>query len=85
MNQLPHILIFIAGFLWGIELIPQLIKTYKTKSTKDISTLFFSICMLAYILYIIANVMLKNWSIVIAHIPSLVGNLCMLIMLYIYE
>jgi len=72
------ILICMAGILWGIELIPQLLKTYKTKKVDDISILFFSICLLAYILYGIGNFMLENWIIIVAHIPSFI---CLSIML----
>lgn len=43
------ILIYIAGLLWGIELIPQIVKTYKTKRVEDISLPFFVMCGLYFI------------------------------------
>jgi len=83
--NIGNILICIAGVLWGIELIPQLIKTYNTKKVEDISKLFFSICLLAYVLYGIGNFTLKNWIILIAHIPSFICLSIMLCFLFKYK
>ena len=49
---------FLAGFLSAIALSPQLIKTFRTKSTKDISiiwTLMLMIGLLLWIVYATAN------------------------------
>ena len=49
---------YLAGFLVAIALSPQLIKTWKTKSTKDISilwTLMFIIGLFLWIVYAVAN------------------------------
>jgi MtN3 and saliva related transmembrane protein len=49
---------FIAGFLVSIALFPQLIKTWRTKSAKDIS-IFWSIILMSglslWVVYAIAN------------------------------
>ena len=65
--SIADILIIIAGLLWTIESIPQIIKLISTKKTEGISLLFFIICLIAYILFLIGNIILKNWSVVIAH------------------
>jgi len=65
--QIADLLILIAGLLWTVESIPQIIKLIRTKNTEGISLLFFLICLTAYILFLIGNTMLKNWSVVIAH------------------
>lgn len=83
--QIANVLIYVAGILWGVELIPQLIKTYKTKDVRGVSLEFFSMCLIAYSLYAIGNYLLENWSIMIAHIPSLVLNLWMVILIIIYK
>jgi uncharacterized protein with PQ loop repeat len=85
MNILSDTLLYIAGILWGIELVPQILKTYKTKCVRDISLIFFSICVLAYILSIIGNRIVKNWVIVYASIPSLIGNIIMVILILKYR
>jgi len=85
MYNIAQILIILAGLLWAIELIPQLVKTYKSKSVEGISTSFFVICFIAYLLYIIGNGILKNWIIILAHIPSVIGILLMLIFIVKYR
>ena len=50
---------FLAGFLVAIALAPQLIKTWRTKSAKDISiiwTLILMVGLLLWIIYAIVNV-----------------------------
>lgn len=44
---------YLGGFLVAVSLSPQLIKTYKTKSAKDISLLWTSIILTGLILYAI--------------------------------
>jgi len=49
---------FIAGFLVAFALLPQLIKTFKTKSAKDISvhwTLIFIVGLLLWVIYAYVN------------------------------
>lgn len=79
------ILIYIAGFIWGVELIPQLIKTYKTKNVESISLIFFIFSLLAYTIYLIGNTILQNWNIIIAHIPSLILTFWMVILIIKYR
>lgn len=79
-----NILIYTAGIIWGIELIPQLIRTHKTKDVKGISLAFFVLCFFAYTCYTVGNILLNNINIVIAHIPSLVLTLWMLILIFKY-
>ncbi len=78
-------LIYLAGLLWGIDLVPQVIKTVKTKCVKDISLAFYIICLSAYVIYGIGNVILENWNIVIAHIPSFVCLVTMIILILKYR
>ncbi len=79
-----NICIYTAGIIWGVELIPQLIKTYQTKDVKSISLAFFVLCFFAYSCYIIGNILLGNMNIVYAHIPSLILTLWMLILIIKY-
>jgi len=83
--DIGNILIYTAGIIWGIELIPQLIKTYKTKNVKGISLTFFIASFIAYVIYIIGNVILQNWNIVIAHSLATVLVLWMVILIFKYR
>jgi MtN3 and saliva related transmembrane protein len=66
MTQLANILIYVAGLLWAIEGIPQVIKLLKTKETKGVSIIYFVLCVIAYTLFLIGNIILHNKSIIIA-------------------
>lgn len=84
-EYIANIMIITAGIIWGIELIPQMIKTHKLKSANDISLAFFVMCFIAYSLYAGGNFLLKNWIILYAHIPSLLFNLIMMILILKYR
>ena len=85
VEYIANIFIYLAGILWGIELIPQVIKTLKTKNVEGLSLAFYAICLTAYVAYGIGNVMLENWNIVIAHIPSLLLFFTMLTLVLKYR
>lgn len=68
MKLLADILIYCAGVLWAVECLPQIIKLLRTKNTGGISLLFFCICLLAYILFLTGNLLLKQWSVVFANL-----------------
>lgn len=66
--RLADIFIYVAGILWAVECIPQILKLTRTKNTTGISLLFFCICSLAYVLFLIGNLLLKQWSVAIANL-----------------
>jgi len=82
MKNLANVIIYIAGLLWTIETLPQIYKLWKTKQSEDISLTFFIICVSGYALFIIGNVILKQWSVVIANAFPLI-NLCIINILII--
>lgn len=63
--QVANCLIILANVLWTVESFPQIMKLIRTKQTKGISLLYFIMCSLAYLSFIIANIILKNWTIAI--------------------
>ena len=60
MEKIANILFVIAGFLFCIETIPQIIKLLKRKSSDDISLMLFVICLFALILFEIGALLIKN-------------------------
>jgi MtN3 and saliva related transmembrane protein len=65
------ILGFTAGFCSMIIFVPQVYKTWKNKSAKDISIQMFIICFLSNILWIIYGLFLKEPAIYITNIVML--------------
>jgi len=84
MKLLADTLIYLAGILWAIECIPQIIKLLRTKNTTGISLLFFSICLLAYILFLVGNLLLGQWSVIVANsLPFImISNIIYLVVRY---
>ena len=70
---------FFAGFCTTIAFIPQTIKAWKTKSTKDISLLMFLIFITGVIFWLIYGVLLSELPLVIANAVTLVLAISILI------
>jgi uncharacterized protein with PQ loop repeat len=82
---ISDILLYAAGILWGVELIPQIMQTIKTRCVRDLNLVFFIICLVAYVLSVIGNGIVNNWVIVYASIPSLIGNIIMVALILKYR
>jgi MtN3 and saliva related transmembrane protein len=79
-NILVELLGFIAGSLTTFSAIPQVLRVYKTKSTKDLSALtYLSICIGA-ILWVIYGAIVGSLSVTIMSIISAILNGSILIM-----
>ena len=68
MTNIGNILFVIAGCIWAIELIPQLIRTIRTKSVKDISIFFLTLCFIAYLVFITGCYLIRNWFLFFSHL-----------------
>ena len=71
---------FTAGTISSIVFLPQVIKTWKTRSARDISMLMFSLATLSVILWLVYGLMLDplNWPIIYTNSCVLVLSLIML-------
>ena len=72
------ILYTISGTLWALEMLPQIYRTYKRKSVKDISILFPLICSVSFICFLIASFITKHWILIFTHIFPFVCNVIFL-------
>ena len=79
------ILYFVSGTLWGIELLPQLWKTYKRKTVGDISIFFPLICFTSFCIFMIANFIARNWTLIFSHLAPYVCNFIWLLMVLKYR
>jgi len=85
MENLGNILFVIAGCLWGIELIPQLIRTFKTKSVKDFSPFFLTLCFIAYIFFMAGCILIKNWYLLFSHIVPSINIVILCVLYWVYR
>ena len=83
--MLAKSLFFLSGLLWAVEMIPQLIKTYKRKTVKDISFWFPLIALISMSLYFVASTITKNWILIISTSMPFVCNIIFLTQILIYR
>ena len=70
---------YIAGFLTTIAFLPQVIKVWRTKSTKDISIWMFLIFTTGVLLWLIYGLLIINYSLIIANTITLILSISILI------
>ena len=59
---------FVAAFLTTISSVPQIIRSYRTKSTKDISFLWLATLLSGMVLWFIYGIMLVSMPIIAANL-----------------
>ena len=84
MDQI-EILGYIAGFLVATALAPQIIKTWKTKSAKDISTLWVVVLMSGLFLWVIYAIIQKIMPLTVFGIIEFSMAFSLLIFKFLYK
>ena len=82
--KLTELLGFLAGVLVAVSLLPQIIKSYKTKSTKDISILWTIINLMGQILWIIYGYFISSYSLIIMGTFITIMSLLLLVLKLTY-
>jgi MtN3 and saliva related transmembrane protein len=72
----------IAGILSCTTFLPQVIKTWKSKSTKDVSFTMFLIATVSTALWLVYGLLIKSISIIGTNIVVLLLSLVMLLLFY---
>jgi len=71
MDNVIDLIGFFSGFCTTIAFLPQVIKAYRTRSTKDVSLLMFLVFTIGVGGWLIYGVLLMNIPIIIANILTL--------------
>lgn len=74
------ILGLIAGTLTTLAFLPQLVKAWKSKSTKDVSLGMFIILCAGILLWIVYGFLIKSFPVIIANAVTFI--LCMFILYF---
>jgi MtN3 and saliva related transmembrane protein len=72
------ILGYSAGAITSMTFLPQVIKTWKERSAKDISLMMFLIAALNEIMWVVYGILLNNWIIILTNAVILVMSLTMI-------
>ncbi|MFZ4707391.1 MAG: SemiSWEET family sugar transporter [Bacteroidales bacterium] len=75
----------VAGLLSCTTFLPQVIKTWKSKSTKDVSLTMFVIATISTALWLLYGIMINSISIIGTNIVVLFLSLVMLLLFYRYR
>lgn len=84
MNTLD-LLGLIAGTLTTVSFMPQVIKTWKSKSAKDISTAMFIVLSIGIILWIVYGFLTKAIPVIAANFATLILVLIIIILKFKYN
>ncbi|MBI3137705.1 MAG: SemiSWEET transporter [Sphingobacteriales bacterium] len=79
------ILGYAAGALTAFTFLPQVLKTWKEKSAKDISLYMFVIAFVNEIMWLIYGVMIDNWVIILTNAVMLVMSAIMIMLKFKYN
>lgn len=81
MDELNYIQLLgmLAGILTTVAFLPQVIKTWKSRSAKDLSLGMFSIFCLGVLLWLIYGFLVDDLPIILANLVTLVLALTLLV------
>lgn len=83
--MLPFIVATLAPILSCIQLFPQLYKTYKTKSVKDLSFYSLLLFIITNLLWFLHGYFTFDISLIVAGIISIIINITLLLLYFIYK
>jgi len=67
----------LAGFLCTISFVPQIVRIFRTRHTRDLSLMTFSLLCLGVFLWLIYGILIKDLPVILAN--SVILVLCFLI------
>ena len=70
--DLPSVVSGLAGILTTIAFLPQVIKTYQSKSAKNLSLSMFSIFCTVVLLWLVYGILKQDWAIVATNTFTLI-------------
>jgi MtN3 and saliva related transmembrane protein len=76
---------FIASFFSVFSAVPQVIKSYKTKKTNDLSWGYFGMIVTGGILWLVYGILINSSPLVFTNLAALAFNCAILIMKFKYS
>ena len=83
--MIPFIVATLAPIVNSIQLFPQLYKTYITKSVKDLSLYSLSLILITNFLWLLHGYFINDISLIIAGLVSMIINIALLTLYFIYR
>lgn len=76
---------FIAGLFVSVSLLPQVIKSWKTKSTKDIALLWTLINLIGQVLWIVYGVGINSYPLIVMSSITLILTVSLIMLKLKYK
>ena len=76
---------FIAGILTTVAVLPQLIKSWKTKKVMDISPFMFVLLLGGVGMWVVYGIVKNDYPIILTNGISFLLNLSMLVIMLLYQ
>jgi MtN3 and saliva related transmembrane protein len=80
-----NIIGMIGGCFTTISFLPQVIRVWKTHSTKDISLAMFLLFVAGVLFWLVYGILTKAWPVIIANFVTLILTLIILVYKIIYK
>ena len=80
-----QILGYTAGAITSLTFLPQVIKTWKEKSAKDVSLLMFIVAASNEVLWIVYGILQNDWVIILTNVCVLTMSLVMVFLKLRYD
>lgn len=85
MIQLPIIVATMAPILNCIQIVPQLYKTFESKSVRDLSIYSLLLILFTNILWTLHGYFIMDYSLIVAGFISMFVNISLLILFFLYN
>ena len=83
--MIPLIVATLAPIVNCVQLIPQLYKTYRTKSVKDLSFYSLFLLLITILLWLVHGYFINDISLIIAGLITLVLNISLIRLYFLYR
>lgn len=84
MNFNPEVLGLVAGTLSCITFVPQIFKTWKSKSVKDISVMSFMIVVVSTLIWLSYGIIKQLPSVILTNVVVCISAMVMLLLKWKY-
>jgi MtN3 and saliva related transmembrane protein len=83
--MLPFIISILAPLVSCIQMLPQLYKTYLTKSVKDLSLYSLLLILTTNLLWLLHGYFILDYSLIISGLISMIVNVCLLVLYFVFK
>ena len=70
---------FVAGVLTALAFLPQVVRTWRTRSANDLSVVMLGLQSTGVALWIVYGVGMRAWPVILANVCTLVQSLALLV------